>query len=58
LGTVIKGNTAVYTSRNNRFTNNVYYLGSNPTPFTWMNGILSEAEWNGYGQDVGGIFNR
>jgi parallel beta-helix repeat protein len=44
-------------SRNNRWTNNTYYLGSNPFPFAWANGVRTAAQWRGYGQDVAGVFN-
>lgn len=50
------GDNSVYTSWNNRFRNNVYYLGSNPAPFEWMNGMRSKAQWLGYGQDLTGRF--
>jgi len=52
------GNTALFTSRNNRFVNNTYFIGANPRAFAWMNGTRTESEWRGYGQDVGGVFNR
>jgi len=52
------GDTSIFTSRNNRFVNNTYYMGSNPRPFAWMNGTRTEFDWRGYGLDVGGIFNR
>lgn len=51
------GDLATFTSRNNRFVRNTYYLGSNPRPFAWMNGYRTAAEWRGYGQDVTGVFN-
>jgi parallel beta-helix repeat protein len=56
--TDIPGNKAIFVSRNNRFRNNVYYLGQNPLPFAWMNDILTPAGWNGFSQDVGSIFSR
>jgi parallel beta-helix repeat protein len=58
IATDIAGNTAVFTSRNNRFVNNRYTLGSNPRPFAWMNGTRTESEWKAYGQDVTGTFTR
>jgi parallel beta-helix repeat protein len=56
--TDIAGNTAIFTSWNNRFVNNRYYLGTNPRPFAWMNGTRTESDWRNYGQDTGGQFNR
>ena len=58
MATDIAGNTVVFTSRNNRFRNNIYHLGSNPRPFAWMGGTRTEAQWKGYGQDLTGIFNH
>ncbi len=54
----IAGSTAMFTSRNNLFTNNTYYLGQNPRPFAWQLGTRTQAEWQAYGQDVSGIFNH
>ena len=51
------GDTATFTSRNNRWANNTYYLGTNTRPFAWMNGYRTAAEWRAYGQDVTGSFN-
>ena len=50
------GNNAVYTSWNNRFATNTYHLGSNTTPFFWMNAARTEAQWRAYGEDVDGTF--
>jgi parallel beta-helix repeat protein len=58
VATDIPSNSAMFSSRNNRFTNNTYYLGPNPTPFAWRFGVRTEAEWKAYGQDVNGRFNR
>ncbi len=52
------GDLRIFTSQNNRFVNNTYYMGVNPRPFAWMNGTRTEFDWRGYGLDVGGIFNR
>ena len=57
IATDIAGNTAIFTSRNNRFVANTYYLGSNPQPFAWQFGTRSVSQWKAYGQDVSGIFN-
>jgi parallel beta-helix repeat protein len=56
--TDIGGNSAIFTSRNNRFVNNRYTLGSNPRPFAWNSGTRTESEWKSYGQDTGGVFTR
>jgi hypothetical protein len=46
-----------YTSRNNRFENNTYYLEGNSAPFWWQEAPRSVAEWQNFGQDVGGTFH-
>ena len=51
------GDTAIFTSRNNRWVGNTYYTGTNARPFAWMNGWRTPAEWRAYGQDVTGSFN-
>jgi parallel beta-helix repeat protein len=56
IATDIVGNTAIFTSRNNRFVANTYYLGTNPYPFAWQFGTRTEAQWKGYGQDLTGLF--
>ncbi len=52
------GDRAVFTSRNNRFRNNTYYLGASVRPFAWDNASRSEAEWRAFGQDVAGVLKR
>ncbi len=53
-----QGGTATFLTRNNRFEANTYYTGSNPTPFAWMNGFRTAAQWQGYGHDTPvGSFN-
>jgi parallel beta-helix repeat protein len=49
-------NDSVFTSRNNRFANNTYTLGSRKTTFQWLNAARTVPQWKGYGQDVTGIF--
>jgi parallel beta-helix repeat protein len=49
--------TSIFTSRNNRWVRNTYYLGTNARPFAWMDGWRTAAEWRAYGQDVAGSFN-
>jgi parallel beta-helix repeat protein len=51
------GDTAIFTSRNNRWVRNTYYLGTNARPFAWMGGWRTAAEWRAYGQDGTGSFN-
>jgi parallel beta-helix repeat protein len=52
---------AVFTSRNNRYQNNTYYLlplGGGQSPgFEWM-GWKSDSQWKGYGLDTTSRFNR
>lgn len=53
------GDPAVYTSRNNRFANNIYFLGGNAGYFAWGGrSRIDESAWNRYGQDVTGSFSR
>jgi hypothetical protein len=51
------GDTATFLTRNNRWVNNTYYLGTNARPFAWMNGVRTAAEWSAYKQDATGSFN-
>ena len=56
--------SSFYTSKNNRFRHNTYYLGSQSKPFWWWKASASKqdsltiAEWKGAGQDVTGTFIR
>jgi len=52
------GDLSYFTSRNNRFQNNTYYLGSASNYFEWMNRQIGESQWKSYGNDVTGTFNR
>jgi parallel beta-helix repeat protein len=52
------GDKSVYTSRNNRFVNNTYYLGTNSTYFTWNEINRSESQWRTIPQDASGKFYR
>jgi parallel beta-helix repeat protein len=45
-----------FTGRNNRYVSNSYDMGADAKPFTWMNERTTKAEWQGYGNDVNGIF--
>ena len=51
------GDNSIFTSRNNRFERNTYYLGAGPTPFDWMNAVRTPPQWLAFGHDVAGIFN-
>ena len=51
------GDTSYFTSRNNRWANNTYFIGGNPWPFAWMNGIRTASQWQSFGNDVTGTFN-
>ncbi|HEX6536610.1 MAG TPA: lectin [Gemmatimonadaceae bacterium] len=51
------GNNAVFTSWNNHFHHNTYYIGGNSHPFEWMNQQIGKSQWQGYGQDTDGTFN-
>lgn len=57
LGLAMADN-GVYTTLNNRFVNNVYYLGSNAKYFWWQGQDRTEAEWKAFGQDLTGKFTR
>ncbi|MDQ3809908.1 MAG: right-handed parallel beta-helix repeat-containing protein, partial [Chloroflexota bacterium] len=52
------GDNTIFTDRNNRFAQNIYYVGTNSTPFAWLNGNRTISQWQSYGQDQSGIFNR
>jgi parallel beta-helix repeat protein len=47
-----------FTSKNNRFVNNIYDLGPNSIYFTWDDKNLTESQWQAYGLDVTGTFTR
>ena len=50
------GDNSYYTSKNNRFVHNTYYLNGMAKPFYWMNNTQSVSGWKNYGQDVTGTF--
>ncbi len=52
------GDTTYFTTKNNRFVHDTYYLGTAPQYFFWMNGMRTEQQWIGYGEDVTGTFIR
>jgi len=61
--TVGNGEASFFTSKNNRFENNTYHLGSQGRPFWWLRAetgrqdSLTIEEWQAAGQDVTGTFN-
>jgi hypothetical protein len=50
------GSNAVFTSQNNKFTGNIYDLGTSARYFRWMNSDRTTPDWKGYGLDVNGTF--
>jgi parallel beta-helix repeat protein len=52
------GDTSYFTSRNNRFDRNHYYLGTNRYYFAWMNAERTETEWRNFSEDVNGTVSR
>ncbi len=52
------GDTSIYTSRNNHFEHDTYYLGANSTYFMWKEYNDTEAQWMAAGNDDTGTFNR
>ena len=56
--TDIAGNSAMFTSHNNRFVSNTYFVGQNPKPFAWQFGAGTEEQWKAHGHDLEGVFNH
>jgi parallel beta-helix repeat protein len=56
-GVFISAN-GTFTSPNNRYQNNTYYLGTNARYFFWLGTDRTETEWLSYGQDTTGTINR
>jgi parallel beta-helix repeat protein len=52
------GSNAVFTSWNNRWENNTYYIGSLTAPFAWRNQNYTVAQWQAVPQDASGSFHR
>lgn len=50
------GGQAMFTTRNNRFQNNRYKLGTNKVPFQWSGKSGSQSFWQGLGMDLNGTF--
>jgi hypothetical protein len=61
---VATNDPAFYTSKNNRFRNNTYYLGGQARPFWWWKSSASKqdsltiTQWKAAGQDQTGTFIR
>jgi hypothetical protein len=61
---VVTNDLSFYTSKNNRFRNNTYYLGKQARPFWWWKASASKqdsltiTEWKAAGQDQTGVFIR
>lgn len=52
------GDNSIFTSRNNHFTNNTYFLqNSTFKAFDWQNATRTIPQWQGYGHDTTGTFN-
>src|SRR4029077_20442403 len=54
------GEHLISPSRNNRFANNTYHLGSQTlagNAFNWMDTTFGVSAWQKYGQDTTGTFN-
>ena len=49
------GDQSYFTSRNNWFVQNTYKLTLAPD-YAWMDSWISAAQWQGYGQDAGGVW--
>jgi parallel beta-helix repeat protein len=52
------GEAEVYTTWNNRFERNTYYLGPNNTYFAWQEKSLTESQWRATGNDTTATFIR
>jgi hypothetical protein len=52
------GDTSIYSSQNNHFEHDTYYLGSNNTYFLWGTQNMTENQWMALGNDDTGTFVR
>ena len=52
------GDMSIYTSRNNHFEHNTYYLGTSSNPFAWNELVMSPAQWQSYGNDETGTIYK
>ena len=52
------GTASFSSTANNRFQRNIYVLGTTLRYFIWMGRELSEHEWQSFGQDTTGTFQR
>ena len=50
------GDNGVFSTANNRFTNNRYTLNGVQRPFAWMSAYRTATEWRGFGLDATGSF--
>ena len=48
------GDNGVFSTANNRFTNNRYTLSGVQRPFAWLSAYRTATEWRGYGLDTTG----
>jgi hypothetical protein len=51
------GDDSYFQTRNNRWSNNTYYLGTSAR-FGWLDATISDAQWRSDGQDVNGVFHK
>jgi parallel beta-helix repeat protein len=52
------GESQIYTTWNNHFERNTYYLGPNATYFAWQGKNLNESQWRAAGNDTTATFIR
>jgi hypothetical protein len=52
------GDDSYFTSRNNRFQANTYYLGTNPDYFQWMDAPRTSDQWIAFGEDRTATFRQ
>jgi parallel beta-helix repeat protein len=50
------GETQIYTTWNNRFEHNTYYLGGNSNHFAWVDKFIYDWQWRTYSNDETGTF--
>jgi len=48
--------SSIYTSLNNRFTNNTYKLSDSAAGFYWSFSLLTKDQWKSAGEDTGGVW--
>ncbi len=53
------GDTGLWSSNNNHFERNTYFLSNAASaPFVWSQGLIGESQWRAAGNDDTGAFNR